>query len=309
MGIIRRCNGQMITLWERIHSRKGQYIRYIFIVCNAAFANEFAPTGPSRAICITGFHLMLDPTHLPPRILIVDDHRKIRDPLAVYLRRHSFDVRTAEDAAGMWQLLKQQAFDVVVLDVMLPDGDGFDLCGQLHRRSNLPVILLTARDTSADRVRGLDLGADDYITKPFEPRELVARLNSVLRRRGVAPQPVMAVTDSEPAPTLLRYDFAGLTFVTSTEMLVRADGSQVQLSTAESRLLTVFLKHPNMTLDRQRLLDLTARPGNDVFDRAIDRQISRLRRKLVDDPLQPQLLRTVWGGGYMLAADVSVQQL
>ncbi|KFE52868.1 response regulator [Pseudomonas syringae] len=249
---------------------------------------------------------MSDPTANPaPRILIVDDHRKIRDPLAVYLRRHGFDVRTAEDAAGMWQVLKQQAFDVVVLDVMLPDGDGFDLCGMLHRRANLPVILLTARDASADRVRGLDLGADDYVTKPFEPRELVARLNSVLRRRGSpmrVDQPVMA-----SAAAMQRYDFAGLSFIGATETLIRADRSQVRLSTAESRLLHVFLKHPNVTLDRQRLLDLTARPGSDVFDRAIDRQISRLRRKLADDPLQPELLRTVWGGGYVLAADVSVQ--
>lgn len=240
----------------------------------------------------------------PPRILVVDDHRKIRDPLAVYLRRHAFEVRTAEDAAGMWQLLKQQSFDVVVLDVMLPDGDGFELCGMLHRRANIPVILLTARDASADRVKGLDLGADDYVTKPFEPRELVARINSVLRRRG-SPVSDQALSTSSAQ----RYEFAGLSFTTATEQLLRADGSQVQLSTAESRLLTVFLKHPNQTLDRQRLLDLTARPGSDVYDRAIDRQISRLRRKLVDDPLQPQLLRTVWGGGYMLVADVSVQQL
>jgi DNA-binding response OmpR family regulator len=248
---------------------------------------------------------MLDPTPLPPRILVVDDHRKIRDPLAVYLRRHSFDVRTAEDAAGMWQLLKQQAFDVVVLDVMLPDGDGFELCGMLHRRSNLPVILLTARDTSADRVRGLDLGADDYLTKPFEPRELVARINSVLRRRGTSLR--VDTPPAEVTPVLQRYDFAGLSFMSATDMLTRADHSQVRLSTAESRLLNVFLKHPNITLDRQRLMDLTTRPGNEVFDRAIDRQISRLRRKLADDPQQPELLRTVWGGGYVLATDVRVQ--
>lgn len=247
-----------------------------------------------------------DPTTnpAPPRILVVDDHRKIRDPLAVYLRRHSFDVRTAEDASGMWQLLKQQSFDVVVLDVMLPDGDGLELCAMLHRRANIPVILLTARDASADRIKGLDLGADDYVTKPFEPRELVARINSVLRRRGAR----VSADHAFSASPALRYEFAGLSFIAATEQLLRADGSQAQLSTAEGRLLTVFLKHPNLTLDRQRLLDLTARPGSDVYDRAIDRQISRLRRKLVDDPLQPQLLRTVWGGGYMLAADVSVQQ-
>jgi DNA-binding response OmpR family regulator len=254
--------------------------------------------------------MLLDPISNPcaPRILVVDDHRKIRDPLAVYLRRHGFAVRTAEDAAGMWQLLKQQTFDVVVLDVMLPDGDGFDLCAMLHRRAQLPVIMLTARDASADRVRGLDLGADDYVTKPFEPRELVARLNSVLRRRGApvaAESPALAAA---PAVPMQRYGFAGLSFFSATDLLLRADSSEVRLSTAESRLLQVFLKHPNQILDRQRLLDLTARPGNDVYDRAIDRQISRLRRKLADDPVQPQLLRTVWGGGYILAADVSVTQ-
>ncbi|WP_122224242.1 response regulator [Pseudomonas syringae group genomosp. 3] len=241
-----------------------------------------------------------------PRILVVDDHRKIRDPLAVYLRRHLFDVRTAEDAAGMWQLLKQLPFDAVVLDVMLPDGDGFELCSRLHRRENIPVILLTARDTCADRVRGLDLGADDYITKPFEPRELVARLNSVLRRRGPVPAVIEAKpVDAAPALTQQHYAFAGLRFISSTATLLRSDGSAVRLSTVESRLLGVLLSHPNTILSRQRLIDLTARPGSEVYDRAIDRQISRLRRKLDDDPLEPQLLRTIWGDGYLLAATVA----
>jgi DNA-binding response OmpR family regulator len=242
-----------------------------------------------------------------PRILIVDDHRKIRDPLAVYLRRHDLDVRTAEDAAGMWQMLKQQPFDVVVLDVMLPDGDGFELCAMLHRRSAIPVILLTARDTCADRVKGLDLGADDYVTKPFEPRELVARIKSLLRRRAGKPDIEAAPVVETPRVPASCFEFAGMSLNGLTDTLTRADGTHVRLSTAEARLLNVFLRHPNATLDRQRLLDLTARPGSDVFDRAIDRQISRLRRKLADDPLQPNLLRTVWGGGYVLATDVSVQ--
>ncbi|KPC31855.1 DNA-binding response regulator [Pseudomonas syringae pv. cilantro] len=240
-----------------------------------------------------------------PRILVVDDHRKIRDPLAVYLRRHLFDVRTAEDAAGMWQLLKQLPFDAVVLDVMLPDGDGFELCSRLHRRENIPVILLTARDTCADRVHGLDIGADDYITKPFEPRELVARLNSVLRRRGPVPSGIEAApVDAAPALTH-HYAFAGLRFISSTATLLRSDGSAVRLSTVESRLLGVLLSHPNTILSRQRLIDLTARPGCEVYDRAIDRQISRLRRKLGDNPVEPVLLRTIWGDGYLLAATVA----
>lgn len=241
-------------------------------------------------------------TRPAPRILVVDDHRKIRDPLAVYLRRHQFEVRTAEDAAGMWQLLQQQSFDVVVLDVMLPDGDGFELCQRLHRRDNIPVILLTARDTSADRVRGLDIGADDYVTKPFEPRELVARINSLLRRRGST----AAIPSAAPAShDTQRHEFAGMSFTASTGTLLRADGTAVRLSTVESRLLGVFLAHPNQVLSRQRLIDLTTRPNHEVFDRAIDRQISRLRRKLNDNPAVPELLRTIWGDGYLLAASVT----
>lgn len=234
-----------------------------------------------------------------PRILIVDDHRKIREPLAIYLRRHTFEVRTAEDAAGMWALLKQQAFDIIVLDVLLPDGDGFDLCHQLHRRHNTPVILLTARDTTADRIRGLDLGADDYVTKPFEPRELVARLNSVLRRHG-ARQP------TAPATTAPReYQFAGWHFSASSALLTREGATPIQLSTVEAKLLHVLLNHPNTLLPRERLIDLTA-ADTDVSDRAIDRQVSRLRRKLAHAPDAPELLRTIWGGGYLLATDVTL---
>ena len=235
------------------------------------------------------------------RVLVVDDHRKIREPLAVYLRKHGFDVRTAESAEGMWQLLDSQPFDVVVLDVMLPDGDGFELCSRLHRRNGMPVILLTARDTASDRIRGLDLGADDYLTKPFEPRELVARLNSVLRRRGsVVAQPPRV----EPAAQVRHYRFAGLAFASGSASLCDSAGQATRLSTAEGRLLQVFLEHPNQLLSRAQLIDLTARADSDVFDRTVDRQVSRLRRKLIDRSGRDDLLRTVWGGGYMLVADV-----
>ncbi len=239
------------------------------------------------------------PAPAAPRVLVVDDHRKIREPLATYLRRHTFEVRTAEDAAGMWQLLKTQAFDVVVLDVLLPDGDGFELCNQLHRRSNTPVILLTARDTAADRVRGLDLGADDYVTKPFEPRELVARINSVLRRQGRNTGP------AAPSGGPQAYRFAGWHFSVSSATLRRDASPAIQLSTVESRLLQVFLAHPNTLLPRERLIDLTAAADSDVSDRAIDRQVSRLRRKLAQGDPSLDLLRTIWGGGYLLAAEVS----
>jgi len=234
-----------------------------------------------------------------PRLLVVDDHRKIREPLAIYLRRFGFDVRTTEDAAGMWALLKQDVFDVLILDVMLPDGDGFELCRALAHKSAAAVILLTARDACADRVLGLDAGADDYVVKPFEPRELVARIHSVLRRRGTSSEALPDV----PAP-LRRFEFADLSFRSGCNTLTRRDQSQVRLSTVEGRLLEVFLEHPNTVLGRDRLIELTSRPGSDLFDRAIDRQISRLRRKLADSALQPTLLQTVWGGGYRLAANV-----
>ena len=240
-----------------------------------------------------------------PRILIVDNHRKVREPLAVYLRRHAFEVVTAADAAQMWSMISHHTFDAVVLDVMLPDGNGFDLCQSLHRRMNLPVILLTAMGEATDRVHGLDLGADDYVVKPFEPRELVARINSVLRRRDAslaasAARPE-AQARAEPAE---RYRFANLDFYSATHVLHRQDGEHVSLTTAQGRLLMVFLQHPNTLLSRDRLLDLTTRPGADVFDRSIDRQVSRLRQKLAQASGATELLRTVWGDGYILATDV-----
>jgi len=236
-----------------------------------------------------------------PRVLVVDDHRKIREPLAVYLRRQGFDVRTAENAAAMWLLLKRLSFEIVILDVMLPDGDGMELCQQLQRRTHIPVILLTARDATDDRVRGLDFGADDYVVKPFEPRELVARINSVLRRSAFGAVTVPA----GEAAVLLAYRFAGLHFLPSTGLLSSDEGSGIALSTMEGRLLVAFLNHPNTVLSRDRLIDLCVSPGNDIFDRAIDRQVSRLRGKLAHFLRDREVLITVWGSGYRLAADVS----
>ncbi|MCL2898984.1 response regulator transcription factor [Brenneria tiliae] len=239
-----------------------------------------------------------------PRALVVDDHRKIREPLAVYLRRHAFDVRTAESAAGMWLMLKNQSFDIVILDVMLPDGDGMTLCHQIQRRCNTPVILLTARGDIDDRIRGLDLGADDYVVKPFEPRELVARMHSVLRRQSVN-RPESSHADTVNKRVI--YRFGGLHFMPISGILSNDEGATVQLSTMEGRLLSAFLQHPNIELSRDRLIDLCVRNGEDVFDRSIDRQVSRLRGKLAHFLRDRELLITVWGRGYLLATDVSVQ--
>lgn len=234
----------------------------------------------------------------PYRILVVDDHRKIREPLAVYLRRHDFDVFTAESAEAMWLMLRQKAFDLVVLDVMLPDGDGMVLCQQIQRRSKTPVILLTARDTPSDRIMGLDLGADDYVVKPFEPRELVARIHSVLRRSQPAPPPPAA------PETARGYAFSDLCYQPASRTLSHASGEQMRLSTMEGRLLCAFLQHPHAVLSREQLIDQCVSPGNEVFDRAIDRQVSRLRTRLMQMLPEPPLLVTVWGEGYRLAADV-----
>lgn len=251
---------------------------------------------------------MTTPTALFPlsRVLVVDDHRKIREPLAAYLRKQAFDVRTADSAESMWQLLSSQRFDVIVLDVMLPDGDGFDLCARLYQSSRTPVILLTACDTPADRIRGLDLGADDYLVKPFEPGELVARINSVLRRsapHSANPRTILA----EQAATR-HYHFADLAFAHPAGDLTDSSGNSTRLSTAQGRLLRVFLERPQQLLDRGRLIELTAQPDSEVYDRTIDRQISRLRRTLAEIAGQDDLLRTVWGGGYMLVADVTQRQ-
>ena len=233
------------------------------------------------------------------RVLMIDDDAALAGMVAEYLGTRGLTVTTAGNLEQGEALLKRGGFDVLILDAMLPDGDGFELCNQLHRRSNTPVILLTARDTAADRIRGLDLGADDYVTKPFEPRELVARINSVLRRQGRNTGP------AAPSGGPQAYRFAGWQFSVSSATLCRDASPAIQLSTAESRLLQVFLAHPNTLLPRERLIDLTAAADSDVSDRAIDRQVSRLRRKLAHGDATPDLLRTIWGGGYLLAAEVS----
>jgi len=244
--------------------------------------------------------------------MVVDDHRKIRDPLAVHLRRHGFDVRTAPDAAAMQVLLRHERFDVIVLDVMLPDGDGFELCRQIHAEHDALVILLTALGESEERVRGLELGADDYVVKPFDPHELVARIQSGLRRRertlarGATMPPVPVEASSAQAP-VRRYGFAGWEFDVDLGRLTRPSGMPVALSEVECRLLLALLQHPNTVLSRERLLDLTESDRSEpAFDRTIDRQVSRLRLKLSDDARQSELLRTVWGNGYRLVADVTV---
>jgi two-component system OmpR family response regulator len=246
-------------------------------------------------------------------LLVVDDHADIREPLTTYLQRQGFAVHAAADAVAARQLLQARpGIQLVVLDVMLPGEDGLSLCRDLRGGGGPPVILLTAKAASADRVAGLEQGADDYVVKPFDPPELVARIRNVLRRVGgaVAARPDTAWSDAArvPAPRPAhRYSFDRWVFDRDRQEVQGAQGERIALSTAEARLLAVLLRHPRQVLDRERLLELMHEGETaQVFDRSIDTQISRLRRKIESDPRRPALVKTAWGNGYLLAADVSV---
>jgi two-component system, OmpR family, response regulator len=233
-----------------------------------------------------------------PHLLVVDDHREIRDALAKYLARHDYRVSTAEGAAAARRVLEAGAIDLVVLDLMMPREDGLSLCRQLRAKGDLPIIMLTAMAEETDRVVGLELGADDYVTKPFNPRELLARIKAVLRRtHSLPPQ------HHQPPARLLRFD--RWTFDVARRELVGEDKVAVPLSTGEFLLLSAFVQRPGLVLTRDQLLDLTRGREAAMFDRSIDNQVSRLRKKIEADPRRPQLIKTHWGGGYSFTAEVS----
>lgn len=231
-------------------------------------------------------------THL----LVIDDHRSIREPLAAFLRRQDFEVTTASDGPSTRMRLSEQRYDLVVLDLMLPGEDGFSLCRHISQDYGTPIIMLTARAELTDRIAGLNLGADDYLTKPFSVDELLARIRTVLRR-------VSATKPQQRADEDATLEFEGWSLDLLHRHLRDPQGVKVALSTMEFRLLHAFLERPNQVLSRDNLLDIIRRDGN-CFDRSIDSQISRLRKKLEDNPRQPTLLKTIWGDGYLLAAQV-----
>lgn len=233
----------------------------------------------------------------PVRLLLVDDEASLREPLADYLSRQGFAVRQASDAAKARSALLEETPDLVLLDVMMPGEDGISLCRHLVESRNLPVIFLTAKGESTDRIVGLEIGADDYIVKPFEPRELVARIRSVLRRAAKG-------TGAHDDPTEAHYEFGGWQLDPLKRRLTDPEGTVVPISTAEFRLLVALLDHANQVMDRDRLLDMVQGREAHLFDRAVDNQVSRLRRKVEVDSRDPKLIQTVWGGGYMLAAEV-----
>jgi two-component system OmpR family response regulator len=232
-----------------------------------------------------------------PHLLVVDDHREIRDSLKAYLSKHGYRVSSADSAATARKVLATSAIDLVVLDIMMPGEDGLVLCRSLRENSSLPIILLTAMTEDTDRVVGLEMGADDYVTKPFNPRELLARIKAVLRRTHALPpqrQPLAGQT--------MRFDHWILDV--RRHELIGEDEVAVPLSTAEFQLLSAFLNHPHMVLSRDQLLDLTRGREAEAFDRSIDNQVSRLRKKIERDPKRPTLIKTHWGGGYSFTAEV-----
>jgi two-component system OmpR family response regulator len=231
----------------------------------------------------------------PVKVLIVDDEAALREPLADYLSRQGFVVSQAASAAEARSRVRDDPPDLALLDIMMPGEDGLSLCRHLTESRSIPTIFLTARGEATDRIVGLEIGADDYIVKPFEPRELVARIRSVLRRATRGP------SDSKDNEDFL---FDEWRLDPLKRRLVDPDGAVVPISSAEFRLLMAFLEHPRQVLDRDRLLDMVQGREAHLFDRAVDNQVSRLRRKIELDSRNPQMIQTVWGGGYMLAADV-----
>jgi two-component system OmpR family response regulator len=234
-----------------------------------------------------------------PHLLLVDDDADILSLLSTFFLKHAHTVTTAAGGAAMFAALEKQSIDLVILDVMLQDEDGFSLCRRLRASSRIPVIMLTAMADHTDRVVGLEIGADDYLTKPFDQRELLARVKAVLRRTA---EMAAAPTPSETRPALC---FAGWRLDVARRELRSADNTLTLLSGGEFDLLLAFAEHPQRVLTRDQLLDLARGLSHAANDRSIDVQVSRLRYKLEDDPKNPSMIRTVRNGGYMFAPAVT----
>ena len=236
----------------------------------------------------------------PRKILIVDDDREIRTLLADYLELNGCTCLMAAEGNAMWAALDQQQVDLVVLDLNLPGDDGLTLCRNLRAKSDVPVIMLTARSEPLDRILGLEMGADDYLPKPFEPRELLARIRSVLRRTH-------STQRNSQGEAMQKLKFADWTLDLTARHLLSPDGMVIALSGAEFRMLSIFLEQPNRILTRDQLLNILHGRDADPFDRSIDIQISRLRQKLHEDARTPQIIKTVRNGGYVLAVTVTAE--
>ena len=238
---------------------------------------------------------------LKTRILVVDDDQRLRDLLVRYLGGQGFEVRAVPDAGGMDKQLARERYDLIVLDLMLPGEDGLAICRRLRAQAGSPaIVMLTAKGDEVDRIVGLEMGADDYLPKPFNPRELVARINAVLRRRQPAGPPGAPAAQSE------RHQFGAFTLDLATRSL-RRDGKDLPLTTGEFSVLKVLVQHPRQPLSRDKLMELARGREYEVFDRSIDVQISRLRKIVEEDPSKPRHIQTVWGFGYVFVPDGNAQ--
>ncbi|TVP88848.1 MAG: response regulator [Thioalkalivibrio sp.] len=233
-------------------------------------------------------------TTITARILLVDDDPGLRELLTRYLEEQGFEVVAVRDGADMDVELSKQSFDLLILDVMLPGEDGLSVLRRVVNRQSLPVIMVSARGEDIDRIVGLEVGADDYLAKPFNPRELLARVRAVLRRRSSA-----SVSADEQAPEGL-HRFGPFELHLPSQRLLR-DGQDVSLTGGEFTLLRVLVEHPQRVLDRNTLLDLIKGYEHQPYDRSIDVRVARLRRKIEDDPGNPRFIRTIWGRGYLFA--------
>jgi len=232
-------------------------------------------------------------------ILIVDDQSEICDLVQEYLSNEGYRVSTAQDGAGMRRVITQDPIDLVILDLMLPGEDGLTLARSLREESSVGIIILTGRGETVDRIIGLEMGADDYLPKPFHLRELLARVKSVLRRASTR-------SDDRQTTSRPRARFAGWNLDLSTRELLSPAGEEVRLTTGEFDLLSAFVNNANQVLSRDRLLDLARNREAGPFDRTIDVQVGRLRRKLEDDPQRPTMIKTVRGSGYIFTPSVEV---
>ncbi|WP_349960936.1 response regulator [Rhizobium sp. ZPR3] len=235
-------------------------------------------------------------------IAVVDDHSDIRDLVGQYLEQQGYKVSVADSGLALRRILERGAVDLIVLDVMMPGEDGLSVCRHLRATTDTPIIFLTAMSEDTDRIIGLELGADDYLVKPFNPRELLARIRAVLRRVNGVPQQQRETLKKARVVRVGQWRIN-----MGRQELSGDDGVGIPLSTAEFRLLKVFLERPGIVLSREQLLDLTVGRTADIFDRSIDNQVSRLRKKIEPDPKNPSVIKTHWGGGYSLSAAVGFE--
>jgi len=234
---------------------------------------------------------------LKTRILVVDDDQRLRELLVRYLGGEGYEVKAVPDGTGMDKQLARERYDLIVLDLMLPGEDGLAICRRLRGQANAPtIIMLTAKGDDVDRIVGLEMGADDYLPKPFNPRELLARINAVLRRRAPAGVP------GAPSASGELFQFGKFSLNLSTRTLTR-EGKSVPLTTGEFSVLKVLVQHPREPMSRDKLMELARGREYEVFDRSIDVQISRLRKIVEEDPSHPKHIQTVWGFGYVFVPE------